>query len=230
MPRLRRPLTAIVVTGAAMFMAAPAGAPAAATAPDDAPAKLSVNTQVKKFRVVHGRTSASARVTARLTDANGQTTAISKNVTLSAARKGSCRILKLTLDDLQLNLLGLHADLDQVKLDVTGSSRGGVLGRLFCKLARSKVSAAGRKAAARTLNARLRRHPMRFVGFTATVPPARQSQATANRCPVLDLVVGPLDLDLLGLKVKLSKVHLNVFAIRGEGAVGDRFCGLSSTA
>jgi hypothetical protein len=66
------------------------------------------------------------------------------------------------------------------------------------------------------------------VAFTASIPaPAEKSQAGAGRCPVLDLVVGPLDLNLLGLLVKLNKVHLNVYAVPGEGAVGDKFCELS---
>jgi len=75
---------------------------------------------------------------------------------------------------------------------------------------------------------RLARKPLRPVGFTATITPQSQpSQAQGGRCPVLELVVGPLDLDLLGLLVNLNKVRLNVFAIPGQGAVGDRFCTLS---
>ncbi len=215
------------MAGAAILLVAPGGAQAADKKGDDGPAKLSVNTQVKRFGVAQGRTRARARVTARLTDANGRTTVVRKDVTLVAQRKGSCRILKLTLEELKLNLLGLHAELDQVKLDVTGNPRGGVLGRLFCRLARSNVRTSERRAAARSLNARISKRPMRPVAFTATISPAQQSQGQGNRCPVLDLVVGPLDLDLLGLIVNLNKVHLNVYAVPGEGAVGDRFCTLS---
>lgn len=230
MPRSRSRHTAFAVALAAATAALSFGPGAALAAPakDDGPAKLSVNTQVKRFGVVKGRTSARARVTARLTDANGRTTVVRKNVTLVAKRKGSCRILKLTLEELKLNLLGLHAELDQVKLDVTGNPRGGVLGRLFCRLARSNVKTSQRRAAARSLNARIARRPMRPVAFSTTISPAEQSQARGKRCPVLDLVVGPLDLDLLGLLVNLNKVHLNVYAVQGEGAVGDRFCTLSN--
>ncbi len=222
--------TALLTAGATVLLALPAGAQAAApTTSAGAPAKLSVKTEVQGFKVVGRQTKARALVTARLMEGGGRSTVIRQQVTLSAKRGGSCRILNLTLDELQLNLLGLHAVLDQVKLDVSGKPRGGVLGRLFCRLARSQVRTSGRKAAARSLTARIQRRPLRPVAFTATIAPGEKSQAQAGRCQVLDLVVGPLDLDLLGLLVKLNKVRLNVFAVPGEGAVGDRFCSLSSS-
>lgn len=221
--------TALTTAGATLLLAMPAAAQAAVPESSGAPAKLSVKTEVQGFKVVGRQTKARALVTARLMEGGGRSTVIRQQVTLSARRGGSCRILNLTLDELQLNLLGLHAVLDQVKLDVSGKPRGGVLGRLFCRLARSQVRTSTRKAAARSLTARIQRRPLRPVAFTATIAPGEKSQAQAGRCPVLDLVVGPLDLDLLGLLVKLNKVRLNVFAVPGEGAVGDRFCSLSSS-
>ena len=56
---------------------------------------------------------------------------------------------------------------------------------------------------------------------------ARASSAT---CPVLDPIVGPLNLQLLGLVVDLQKVHLNVTATRGGGALGDLFCKLADNS
>ncbi len=41
---------------------------------------------------------------------------INRPVTLSARRTGSCRILSLVLDELNLELLGLTAHLDKVDL------------------------------------------------------------------------------------------------------------------
>ena len=49
-------------------------------------------------------------------------------------------------------------------------------------------------------------------------------------CPVLDLVVGPLNLQLLGLVVDLQRVHLSVTATRGGGALGDLFCTLADNS
>lgn len=219
--------TGLLTLTAALALASPAMAQSAAEA-SEKPAKLSVRTEVRGFKVVGSETKARAVVTARLTEGGGKTTVIKKRISLIAQRGGSCRILKLTLDELKLNLLGLNAELDKVKLDVTGNPRGGVLGRLFCRLARSNVRTSERKKAAQSLTARLARRPLRPVGFTATInPQSEPSQAQAGRCPVLDLTVGPLDLDLLGLLVNLNKVRLNVFAIPGQGVVGDRFCQLS---
>jgi hypothetical protein len=47
-------------------------------------------------------------------------------------------------------------------------------------------------------------------------------------CEVLDLVLGPLDLNLLGLKVHLDRVHLNITAVPGAGALlGNLLCAVA---
>lgn len=49
---------------------------------------------------------------------------------------GSCPILHLVLDPLDLNLLGLTVHLDQVVLDITAhSAPGNLLGNLLCAVA-----------------------------------------------------------------------------------------------
>ena len=50
--------------------------------------------------------------------------------------------------------------------------------------------------------------------FTATVTDVVQGP---NECQILDLVLGPLNLDVLGLVVFLDTVHLNITAVRGPG-------------
>jgi hypothetical protein len=78
-----------------------------------------------------GRTlTATGQVTARLTDNGGHVTTVHARVALSAASGGNCRVLHLFLNELTLTLLGLHAHLDKVQLDVTGDPHGGVLGSL----------------------------------------------------------------------------------------------------
>jgi hypothetical protein len=53
------------------------------------------------------------------------------------------------------------------------------------------------------------------------------NQITAVGCEVLDLVLGPLDLDLLGLVVHLDRVHLNITAVPGPGnLVGNLICAI----
>ena len=53
------------------------------------------------------------------------------------------------------------------------------------------------------------------------------NQITAIGCEVLDLVLGPLDLDLLGLVVHLDRVHLNITAVPGAGnLLGNLLCAI----
>ena len=47
-------------------------------------------------------------------------------------------------------------------------------------------------------------------------------------CQILDLTLGPLDLDLLGLVVHLDTVHLNITAQRGPGnLLGNLLCAVA---
>jgi len=51
----------------------------------------------------------------------------------------------------------------------------------------------------------------------------------AGSCQILDLVLGPLDLDLLGLQVHLDTVHLNITAQSGPGElVGNLLCAIAN--
>jgi hypothetical protein len=53
-------------------------------------------------------------------------------------------------------------------------------------------------------------------------------QATQASCQILDLVLGPLDLDLLGLTVHLDTVHLNITAVPGAGnLLGNLLCAVA---
>ncbi len=102
-----------------------------------------------------------------------------------------------------------------------------MLGSLFCKLARAKVARSARAhSAAGELNAALHRHPQRALAFSAAISP-KAATASAKSCEVLDLIVGPLSLNLLGLVVDLNQVHLRITATRGGGKLGDIFCQLA---
>ena len=47
-------------------------------------------------------------------------------------------------------------------------------------------------------------------------------------CEVLDLVLGPLDLNLLGLQIHLDRVHLNITAVPGAGELlGNLLCAVA---
>jgi hypothetical protein len=227
--RFRLTVVPLVAVAGLLVASAVSAAPSARPEASARPARLSVGVEVLRFGS-HGRVQkATGVVTAKLTDSNGQTKTIQTQVALTASTGGGCNVLHLYLKELTLHLLGLDAHLDPVTLDITGNANGGVLGSLFCKLAHAKAASA-RAADAQALTAAVHRHGGAIVRFNAFIHPvAAASQATAV-CPVLDLVVGPLDLQLLGLVVDLQRVHLTITATRNGGALGDVFCKLADNS
>ena len=73
-----------------------------------------------------------------------------------------------------------------------------------------------------------------FTGTVGTVAgsqrialPVSLAQSTGS-CEILDLVLGPLDLNLLGLVVHLDQVHLNITAEQGPGnLLGNLLCAVA---
>jgi len=54
------------------------------------------------------------------------------------------------------------------------------------------------------------------------------TQQASGSCQILDLVLGPLHLDLLGLVVDLNQVHLNITAVPGPGnLLGNLLCAVA---
>jgi hypothetical protein len=73
------------------------------------------------------------------------------------------------------------------------------------------------------------------AGTTPPLPGARTAQLPPQQlgsCRVLNLVLGPLDLDLLGLRVELNQVNLRITAVPstlpGGGLLGDLLCGITN--
>jgi hypothetical protein len=65
------------------------------------------------------------------------------------------------------------------------------------------------------------------TGGEVSVPFQAPVQA-AGTCQILDLTLGPLDLDLLGLVVHLDTVHLNITAESGPGnLLGNLLCAVA---
>jgi hypothetical protein len=64
------------------------------------------------------------------------------------------------------------------------------------------------------------------AGFQVQAPPGF-TQAPGTVCSILDLVLGPLDLNLLGLMIHLDRLRLTITAVRGGGILGDLLCGLA---
>jgi hypothetical protein len=99
------------------------------------------------------------------------------------------------------------------------------------------------RAVARITDAVLRRpngnvvrrldEPQRVV-IPVTLPTSGGASTAGNdvsiaaTCRILDLVLGPLDLDLLGLKVHLNRVVLNIVAESGPGnLLGNLLCAIA---
>jgi len=69
------------------------------------------------------------------------------------------------------------------------------------------------------------------VSLPVVIPPPTTTAAgakTAAACDVVNLVLGPLDLNLLGLAVHLDRVVLDVTAVTGAGALlGNLLCAVT---
>jgi hypothetical protein len=67
------------------------------------------------------------------------------------------------------------------------------------------------------------------VSQTATIPVDRTNAADAVGCNVLNLTLGPLNLNLLGLVVTLNQVHLVITAVPGAGnLLGNLLCAVTN--
>ena len=141
-------------------------------------------------------------------------------------RNGRCNILALRLAPVHLALLGVRVDTSHISLDVTARRRGGVLGRLFCALANAKIRFP--RAAMARLNREIDAAPM----VTRTSAPVRVATHQGT-CQILNLILGPLHLDLLGLVVDLygrtttSPVRVTITGEPGHGLLGDLLCSLA---
>lgn len=222
---------ACAVMGLAVATATTHAAPSRA----NATASVNVGFKIQKFvkqgkaLVAHGVATATYR------DSSGQVQSASeplaahvvlgKRFRVTSGAASTCQVLNLRLDKLSLALLGLHVDLDKVVLTVSADSKGGVLGSLFCSLAHTKVRLL-QTAKRLTQSARTSGLATSGVGFA--VPLQRGATTATGSCSVLDLVLGPLDLQLLGLHATLNQVHLSITADPTGGVLGSLFCQLAT--
>jgi hypothetical protein len=150
-----------------------------------------------------------------------------------------CDVLNLTLGPLHLALLGLIVDLNQVVLTIKADSQGGLLGSLLCGLAggAGTTPTTGLTKTATRLTKVAKSSGLATAGPALTLPlqtVTRTTQQAAAVCTVLDLTLGPLDLNLLGLMVHLGggatgtdPVHLTITADPTGGLLGSLLCSLA---
>lgn len=69
-----------------------------------------------------------------------------------------------------------------------------------------------------------------LIGTTAFVTPVTiaAQQVAGAECPILDLSLGAIDLNLLGLRVLTSPICLEITAHQGGGLLGDLLCGVAN--
>jgi hypothetical protein len=232
--------TALLAAGAATAIATPGsvlGGTSAKQSGGTALGNVSVTFKINRF-VKSGRSLlARGTVVATYTPQTGTPTVVTQPFTARAklARKWTvasqqriCQVLSLQLGPLHLNLLGLIVDLSQVNLNITADSNGGLLGSLFCSLANKNLKLATR-ANAHKLTTAVRKSGLATKGVGYTVPVRQGQAAQPGPCKILDLVLGPLHLDLLGLIVDLNQVHLQITADPTGGILGSLLCSLTST-
>jgi len=146
-----------------------------------------------------------------------------------ASAQRICPILELTLGPVDLNLLGLLVHLDTVHLVITADSEGGLLGRLLCALSHRPAHKLTKIAHRSGLATRGMRIAVPLYQTASGGLTTQRGLSPMHICPILDLTLGPLDLNLLGLLVHLDQVHLTIMADPEGGILGqllhDLLCG-----
>jgi hypothetical protein len=175
----------------------------------------------------------------------------SKGRVLASATR-TCSVLNLNLGPTHLALLGLIVDLDKIVLTITANSEGGLLGGLLCGLAGGGGLLPGIGGAApaptpRTLSATASRLtqaakttglaqgrgyliPLEVTTTRRTASVQALPPVPAGVCTVLDLPLGPLDLNLLGLMVHLDATEVRITADPAGGLLGSLLCSLAGGA
>jgi hypothetical protein len=117
------------------------------------------------------------------------------------------------------------------RIAVTGTAKNGKTFRGTYTINRF-VNRHGKVFAVGTLKGRLKhRHVTRRgvrIPVTGFADESGSAQASQVACRVLTLTLGPLDLNLLGLRIQLNQVNLRITAIPGGGLLGDLLCGLTN--
>lgn len=155
---------------------------------------------------------------------------------------GACPILDLHLAPIDLNVLGLRVQTSPICLQVTAYEGGGLLGGLLCSVANLLQSGV---PLADVLSGLTTETLPRFLNGLTMLLDQALDQVTSNNlvnaptgslaasCTVLDLALGPVQLNLLGLEVILDNcdngpVTVTITAIPGGGLLGDLLCSLTN--
>jgi len=150
----------------------------------------------------------------------------------------TCPILDLSLAPIHLALLGLNVDTSAICLDVTAHEGGGLLGDLLCGVANLLQGGTPLSTILGGLSstdlATLTNGLTQLFNQAVFAPLTSSSAFAGAACPVLNLALGPVDLNLLGLEVSLDNcndgpVTLAITAVPGAGnLLGNLICALTN--
>jgi hypothetical protein len=234
------------------------GAGASTAVAQRATTRIDVIPTITNISVVDGQLVASGNATAivRGRPVTAPFSGVPVNLGLSADQTGAgaCPILDLELGPIELNLLGLIVETSPICLRITAYQGGGLLGDLLCAVANlldGGLTLDQILAGQSTMNVETQAlipglNPTQIGqllgGITELLNSALDNLLGAvldaitraqNRrtCDILNLALGPLDLNLLGLEVELDDcnggpVTVDITGMRRGGLLGALLCGL----
>jgi len=168
--------------------------------------------------------------------------AVPIDLTTHAVTGSAVPILHVDLAPIHLNLLGLHVDTSEICLDVTAQPGGGVLGDLLGGLAGGlnlggildKLTGQLDQLLGQLdkLIDKVLTQPMTVTSVFGTPVGGGTAAQDAAFCSILNLSLGPVNLNLLGLNVHLDDCHngpvtVDVTADPNGGLLGGLLCGLA---
>jgi hypothetical protein len=219
----------LLLSAAVMVFASVMAAPASAADSPTRVGKFTMTTKITSVRAAAGGGLVARGVVVGRLNAGGTVIRDRAPARFRVSQKqqnGRCNILALRLAPVHLALLGVRVDTSHISLDVTARRRGGVLGRLFCALANARIRFP--RSAVAQINRELDHAPL----ATRSSAPVRVATHQGT-CQILDLILGPLHLDLLGLvvdlygKTKSDPVRVTITGEPGHGLLGDLLCSLA---
>jgi hypothetical protein len=228
------------IAGVAVLVAVFTGA----AAPAQAQIKLTGISHIQGISYVNGvLTVASATLSGTLNGIPFTTDITNLVLGPAQAGSGSCSVLNLELGPIHVFLLGLYVDTSPICLTITAQQGGGILGDLLCGLSSDLAGAGGVLATITGIVDKA----LSSGGFLSSLSDIlNQALAQAHghgngqgpgsvcmgECTILNVVLGPLTLNLLGVTVELNNcsngpVRVCVSATAGQGVLGDLLCGLA---
>ena len=115
------------------------------------------------------------------------------------------------------------------KIDVTGTAKNGKKFKGTYTI--NRFISRGDSVLVGKLTGRLKHRRVSRTGVRIPVTGFAEQGAAQRRSPVcriLTLTLGPLDLNLLGLRIQLNQVNLRITAIPADGLLGDLLCSITN--